>query len=339
MWQATGHLQGENPVFDDLSLLGTANGKIYMWNFGAAWGANNIGKILTYDTATGTVTEIAAVTGLVSWRSAPDYANNRIYIAGERVDTATQYRMMAGFIDLTNDTVTTYVRADTGDCNEIIGFCLDAANGRLILGERSSGGDVTGSSYPNGHGIWTVPLATISNPAGWVRVHELPLTGTVSDIIPYRGKIVLGQSGKIKTADPSNLAVWTDTTIDAANMIYSAYHDMIFVQDYSGPHAALQRWDGLAWARTEYPEINNYMGTFADGGNGRFIGWAASAYGPVYRTNIYSFDPISGGAVELVAGNLFHYVSMPSRNHVVMVNDDYYYCQANPGWLMKLQAI
>ena len=207
-------------AIDELYLYGLVNNKLY---FGIGqtpgWGTGT-GYVAKYDLATGNITIIASLKGFTCWQAVNQVINNKLYIFGQGRGGDYHTFALAGYIDLTNDTFVWHEVPNTGDCNEFMGSVYDQANNRFIVGERSAGGDTTGSAWPGGRGLWTIPLATFDNPATYQRVWQDPEPNSsirTLDIFDNRlyffASIDSSFRIHIKSAPLSNLASWTDELV------------------------------------------------------------------------------------------------------------------------------
>ena len=191
------------------------NGFLY---FGQNYGGNPDykGYIKKLNLSTNEVTNLTP-NGLdmwAMWQAVYDIKNNRIIAVGEVNDENGVLRAGVTIIDLSNDAVNKITHPNTGDCNEFIGVALDYKNNRLIVGERVYGGNTNGSSYPNGGGLWTIPLNTITDPSTWSRVYEDPDYAVWSTIAIFKDKVYAGifrngVKAVIACAPLSDLTSWT----------------------------------------------------------------------------------------------------------------------------------
>lgn len=176
--------------------------------------SDNKGRIRKYNLTDLSYTELYSNPSYRSYQSVYDYINNRLILVGKGTDASGIIRACITLIDLSTDTATTIFNSNTGEVNEFISVALDYANNRLLVGERASGGNTTGSSYPNGGGLWVIPLSTITDPTTWTRVYEDPNNAEWTSIIIAKGQVTvaLNKSGVkhvVLYASLSNLTSWT----------------------------------------------------------------------------------------------------------------------------------
>jgi len=141
-------------------------------NFGG--NPNNQGRIVKIDLTQSppSLTALLTHSRLAMWQQVYLKEKNKLYAFGELDDENGTQRAGVAIADLSNDTAQIVYHPNTGDCNEFIGVAYDEKTKQFIVGERKGGGVTTGSNYPNGGGLWTIPLEDILNPSAWNRVHE-----------------------------------------------------------------------------------------------------------------------------------------------------------------------
>lgn len=336
---SNGDIANPTASYNEMFMYGAANGKLYFAAGISAWHTADF-HVYSYEPYGAGLVLIDTLQGGVAWTGVPDLANNRIYVVGEEPgDNGTAYRMMAGYIDLTDDTFHHFWHPETADVNELIGVGLDAANGRLLAGERTSGGVTTGSSWTGGRRLWSIPLATIDNPATWVMHWQNPFDRTIAHpVIAYKGDCFLFQgAAALRTSPLNDLANWT--TLDSTNvngLVYSPVHDAVFtavVTAYGVSGYQLKKWDGDTWTSVTVENYGPHNNTMVDFGDGRLL-MDTSGAGGVYRTGFILVDPLTGKHETLVRSPG---VIRPSRNAIHKLGDDWYFCSANPGALWRLK--
>ncbi len=130
------------------------------------WGSNYTGAGAIYQTALNdstTTTLLGPGAGIVMWQGVID--SNVLWVVGEESGAfnASLCRIVPGSC--------TKIRIpNTGDCNELVG--VDTNGSYIVAGERHKGGSVSGSSWPNGGGLWLIPVATYNNTSTYQRVYE-----------------------------------------------------------------------------------------------------------------------------------------------------------------------
>jgi len=140
-------------------------------NFGGGLdGTTRYGRIYKTNLTTGNTTVLYTRWWRASWQGL--VVNNIVYTVGEEHDDSDIMRMAVYVINTTDDSVTAIVHPNTGDCNELMG--VDTNGTHLVAGERVIGGTTTGSNWPNGGGVWAIPIDTITDYTTWQRMHEDP---------------------------------------------------------------------------------------------------------------------------------------------------------------------
>jgi len=145
------------------------------------WGGSGIGHLYVTDVNTKETTLLVESNCLASWQCT--IHNNKIYRVGQERDSNNIFRAMIQQID--GDNVTTVLKPATDDINELIGVDNDGTY--ILAGERafSSGVNVSQSNYPEGCGIWKIPIATFEDTNTWVRVWEDPLGYQPTNILYF----------------------------------------------------------------------------------------------------------------------------------------------------------
>ncbi len=122
-----------------------------------------------------------------------DPASHRIYLAGEmpRPEGGHNYRSMIGVINEDAPSLAAYLVPNTDDCNEFIGIALDTAGNRLIVGERwqGNGTPLKNSLWPNGGGLWSIPLATIDQTNTYTRIYQDFLNQSWDKMTVFNGRL------------------------------------------------------------------------------------------------------------------------------------------------------
>ena len=193
-------------------VYGVMNDFLY---WGSDWANTNIGHVYKTDLSTGVTTVIKVGSQLASWQGL--VAGATVWTVGEEKVGHLQCVLQ----HITPDSIDTVYRSDTGDCNELIGIETDGTN--IIGGERYGGGDATGSSYPNGGGIWKIPIATYNTPATWVREYETSNHYGWNSIVylgttHYGALQAAGNFGRWQIVHSTDLVHWsTDLDYSAQN--------------------------------------------------------------------------------------------------------------------------
>lgn len=299
--------------------------------------------------------EYQSATGKAGWHSIHSIADGVIYVVGQVYADAIQFRAAVWTIDPATNTVTTHVLntggAATGDTNELIGFCDDVANNRLVAGERAGGGGVGGSSYPNGGGLWTIPKATIGTPATYTRVYEdtasptrewhaIRMYGT-----DYYALLVDYTDGKYVIQHSANLTVWTVDVNGTALALNDIRGDLIYHRGQDKLYAAtvnasrqlvLREYNGSAWSSTTFtdivvPSAGTVVMFLAEYGNQLLLFVDRAA---VFEHDIYTIDNLGGTPTATV-----RYAGLTGNigGEFVVRWPDVWYGTAYPGGLNHIQ--
>ncbi len=207
------------PNNEVLAAYVTEDGRYLYYNHLYGTDPNNKGRIIKRDLVTGNETIIFEKSRFAAWNSVYVAKDNKIYFFGEADDDQGVLRSTVVIVDLNDDSVVVVQHPNTGDCNEFIGVAYDEKNDRFIVGERKGGAVTTGSSWPNGGGLWIIPRSTITDPSTWQRVHEFSPLGSES-INPGVTKVLIagnnvfvtltGASTRgIQKASLDDLTTWT----------------------------------------------------------------------------------------------------------------------------------
>jgi len=232
-------------------------------NFGG--NPNSLGYIRKINLTDLSVTKIPSTgwSRWANWEGVHDYINNRLISVGEANDAQSIQRVDVTLLDLATDTPTLITHPNTGDCNELIGVALDYKNKRLIAGERAYGGVTTGSNWPNGGGLWVIPLDTITDPSTWQRIYEDPDKAGWYYICIFKGYVYVAFGGTklaVVRASIDNLTSWTvvksSQTLEPAvnasdNMVAYAYGDT------DGNIKVSYSTDGINWTTVTITSIVN----------------------------------------------------------------------------------
>jgi hypothetical protein len=159
--------------------------KLYIGqNYGA--NPNNIGFVKVYDISTGTMTTLFQKGMWAHWHAVFYQPYNKIYAAGEGNDDAGNLRATITVVNVEKNTVEYYVHPNTADANEFHGVAIDVKDKVLYAGERVRGGSTAGgTNWPNGGGLWVIPIDSVSNTSTWKRVWEHPNGYEWRDIVVY----------------------------------------------------------------------------------------------------------------------------------------------------------
>ena len=210
-----------NPTgFWEAVVYAVYDGNLY---WGVSFGGAEVGYKQKTDLATMETTTLYTGSFLAEWMGLR--LGTKIYSVGQESDGVQMSRSSIHIIDLTNDSVTAVRNLHTGDCNEFYGIDTDGTY--LVCGERDPGG-TQGSDYPNGGGIWQIPISTITDTGTWVRKWEDPNGYCVWNIAYFNGKwyAYLGSDdsfGRWRVISSTDLINWsTELDYTTQNVGYDA---------------------------------------------------------------------------------------------------------------------
>jgi len=183
--------------------------------WGVNYGGGTEGYIYKTDLATLETATLYTGNYKAEWQGVK--VGDYIYAVGEEKDSGGTFRSSIHIINTLNDNVTAVRHPNTGDCNELIG--VDTDGEIIVAGERVGGGDTTGSSWPNGGGVWKIPIESITDPSTWERTWEDPNHYGWVSIAYFNGKWyamlvnVLSSTGAWRVISSSDLYTW-NTELD-----------------------------------------------------------------------------------------------------------------------------
>lgn len=216
---------------------------------------NITGYVKKVDLSTLSIITLNQIRGSAMWNATHDIYNNRILAFGKALDPNDIFRAVVVTINLSNDNVSYILHPNTGDANEFIGGAIDYKINALIVGERLRGGVTTGSIYPNGGGIWIIPLNSVGSTGTWQRVYETPDGAEIKTIQVYGSNVYAAMwtagSHRIQVASNTNLTVWTN--VESYNVYFrpdiSTYGRRIGYVIYNGTSYILRHsTDGATWS-------------------------------------------------------------------------------------------
>lgn len=197
-------LIGGHPSEPEIAVYGFVGDELF---WGNTYAGTNVGHLKKTNLSTEVTTSLKTGNFLAAWLGLVEGAD--VFAGGEEKDgggifRATLYKIISGG-------VTTVFHPDTDDCNELVGIASDGVN--IVAGERATGGLNANSLWPNGAGLWKIPIATYNDPATWSRVYEDP------DLYEWASITKMGSawyallakyaSGKWKVIKSFNLSNWT----------------------------------------------------------------------------------------------------------------------------------
>jgi len=172
------------------------------------------GYIYKYDLNSGTRTEVANIARYAMWQGVVDYVGRKVVRVGQ---FRSDLRAGVMVFDPYTDSVRTEYHPNAADINEFIGVAYDHKNKRFIVGERQYDdmADRTGSSWPNGGGLWVIPYEGLLDHATWSRVYEFPNNTEVTSVAVFKDYVYVGlwragQLTKVSRAGVGNLTSWAD---------------------------------------------------------------------------------------------------------------------------------
>lgn len=203
----------------EITVYGVLNGSLYWSN---TYLVSYVGHVVKTDLTTGVNTTIKTGDSLAAWQGV--IIGDSIYAVGEEVNGSDSFNSI--LMRMNSSGIETVFNPDTDDCNEFHGVANNATH--IVTGERLSGGTSTNSSYPNGAGVWLIPLATYNDYTTWVRTYEDP------DGYEWRNVALLGSywyaflhdsfgSGAWKIIRSSDLTNWT-TVVDQTGNVQATDH-------------------------------------------------------------------------------------------------------------------
>jgi len=191
------------------------------------WGVNfggcpaNLGHKYKTNLLTGVTTELLQKYLMAEWMGVK--VGTKVYSVGESgTGVGLTQNASIHIIDSSDDSVTEVLHPNTRDCNELIGVGTDGTY--LVAGERHAGGTDAGSNWPNGGGVWRIPMATITDPNTWTRTYEDPTHWLWQSIAYFNGKwyAALYDPGGTgwKVISSSDLVNWTTELSRAAGSAF-----------------------------------------------------------------------------------------------------------------------
>lgn len=256
----TNILDNPNPgQYDEVRVRDYYNGTLFWYSAMSLW---ETGFGYEYMFRDGANYRYIANRGKAAWQSAVDRRSNRIYLAGEmpRPEGDHHYRAMIGMLDENTNVLSTYLIPFTDDCNELIGVALDTSGNRLLAGERSPGTPLRSSPWPDGGGLWSIPLDTINQPATYARVYQDPLNRTWDKMAVFNGRLYAtlhnGGYGVLYSAALTDVpasgrmsaAAWRiELSPGIFSLLVSDYHGLVAAQERAGDFLTLNINDGSGW--------------------------------------------------------------------------------------------
>jgi hypothetical protein len=179
-------------------------------------GGDNMGPgyIYRYDLNTGNRATVATISRYSAWQGVIDYIGRRVVRFGQFNDPL---KSGVAVFDPYKEQVSTAYHPNTADINEFIGVAYDHKNKRFIVGERQYDPYAvsSGSSWPNGGGLWVIPYESLLDYTKWQRVYEFANNPEVTSVAVFKGYVYVGlwragQLTKVSRAEENNLTSWRD---------------------------------------------------------------------------------------------------------------------------------
>jgi hypothetical protein len=273
--------------------------------------ADGAGRIYKYDLVNKSLTELKAISGYAMWEGTVVHDARKIVRFGELNDPGGVLRAGVAIIDLSNDSVTTAYHPNTGDCNELVGVAYDYRNKRFIVGERVYGGVTSGSSWPNGGGLWIIPYGGLTDYTQWSRVYEFPNNPEVTSVAVFKDTVYVGLFrrnvlAKVSKASTTDLTSWTDvesTTTTTARPYVDAEDNMIaYGLATDGNYVVRWSTDGSTWNSATVAPADTTQETLVNVKVvGKYIFVAIGKLGS-WRTDLYMVDTSTGSVTALSTG-------------------------------------
>jgi hypothetical protein len=227
------------------------------------WGVNHGGGTAGYIYKTNLLTKVTTTiytgTYKAEWQGLK--VGDYIYCLGEEY-VAGNYRSSLHRVYVGDDSVVSVRHPNTGDCNEFIGVDTDGTY--LVVGERVTGGNTTGSSWPNGAGLWRIPISTYNDTGTWERKWEDPNKYGWHQVAYFGGKWYgilndMALNARWRLVSSTDLTTWVNE-LDYTAQSVGQYARATLIKCGSylvalGPHAAtntfhMHVFNGAAW--TDY---------------------------------------------------------------------------------------
>jgi len=243
-------------------------------------------------------------------------------------------------VNLATDAVTSAAHPQTGDCNEFIGVDTDGTD--FVVGERVIGG-VGPSLWPNGGGVWRIPIATWSNTGTWVRTWEDPNHYEWASVAYFNGKWyamlhnVGNPNNRWRVVSSADLVNWvTELDYTAQNVGFSGHSSLLKCGSFLvalAPVAATMTFhlfvlDGGAWADHDLgiaiPAVDCAIGGLWDSVRAKLIvivSPVAARTHTVYEVNL------DGSGLKVIYTNNYGAFSLPQSDQSVYTKfgDDVFY--------------
>ena len=181
-----------------------------------------------------------------------------IWAGGEERDGGDIFR--ASIAKILTDSVTVTRHPNTDDCNEFATLTSDGTH--IVAGERAPGGISDASNWPNGKGLWKIPIATWTDTGTWSREYEdaqsLAWTSIAKIGATWYAYLATDVSGRWKVIKSTNLSSWsteldyTDQTVsyNGRGIMITTGTKLVVLTSRSDDHFHMHVFDGSSW--TDY---------------------------------------------------------------------------------------
>jgi len=178
---------------------------------------------------------------------------NCLFLCGQYFD-GYAFRSVVFKWYLNNNTVSFIRLPNTGDANELMSVII--YHGDLFVGERVHGGGTWATIYPDGGGVWRVPVSQWNNASAWSRIWENPYHFGMDRFAILNG--TLYAFGKNRTS----FGLWKyNTTAGSFSKV------MVHLNVVSN----LENVDPWAWAGDAFwePRVNELVIAYCNGTTGK----------------------------------------------------------------------
>lgn len=340
-------------AIDECTVRAYVNGKVYWSSHRTTAGGSDLGYEYAYNTVAGTNAELSTQAGQAGWESVYNAADGLIYVGGQIYADAIAFRSAVWTINPVSGAVSyTALNAAgeaTGDINEIIGILDDGT--QLVGGERGPVAGTTGSDFPNGGGVWTIPKASIGAPASFTRVYEDAATPKrewrflAKYGSTYIGLLIETGAGKYVLRSSTDLVTWNDDVSGMAlalndiraAMIYHVANGVVYaatvnssrqieIRAYNGSWSTLATFTNLT-----VPATGTVMLTLGTSGNNLIL--MVSEW-TTYTHAIYLIFNLDGTPdyITYATG-----VDGANNTQIIEAGPDIYYCTCYPGGLNRIR--
>jgi hypothetical protein len=271
------------------------------------------GRIYKYDLNSGDLNEVWSGEGARFSQVALDYVGNRVVVVGLARDSGGVLRSAVFVFNPSSEGVDVVTHQNTGEINMFKSVLYDHVYRRFIVGERAYGLDASGSgsSWPNGGGLWVIPYEDIMDYTRWIRVYEFPSNPEVTSIalnIDNKVYVALFRGGsvsKIVRSDITNLVSWDDVRLarlDVKNHVDSEGN--VYMHSYVDTGSYLR----VVWGFVNFVSFGS-VGSNVKSVTGKVVGrYIVVAVGkiPSFSSDIYLVDMsgMSGSGFSVIRADV-----------------------------------